>query len=413
MDGALRRPFFHGTMMARIPSCQSAAVDVLDRLLFNQILVFCVYGDSERDWLARIVDCVSSAVGETGATGLRAQCLTHCVLCLMEVQLSEDLDKLRLPGMVFPERSEGVSEEQSRRIYEHNRSYFQALVIAMSEMVHGDAMAPAYEIATDLTSAFRHAPASVRYRLAERCLVYAFPQAPLDGLSWLVKSDVIRSGKQMAAKLPELPTQPVFARIGLLCEFDMIRNYIGRAAGAPNVATIALNNSATKLSEATNKVLLSMQYGIEKLARLESRSNSVPTFDTGKQHDPGYLRDFYGRVSYFCPHMRIAKGTLGKWVGALGAVMVEIDQFLHRTGKPVYVEADNRNTVTSDVAIVLKHRGFTVGGRTLYERHSEYSERLFKQVRTYHQILETAGAAIPAYFGDLFYYSVIPNTDDL
>lgn len=399
--------------MGRIPSCQSAAVDVLDRLLFNQILVFCVYDDSERDWLARIVAGVASAVDATGTTGLRAQCLMHCVLCLMEVQLSEDLDEIRLPGMVFPERPEGVSEDQSRRIQEYNRSYFQAYVIAMSKMVHGDAMAPAHEIATDLAPAFRHAPASVRYRLAERCLVYAFPQAPLDGLSWLVKSDVIRSDKQMTAKLPELPSQPVFARIGLLCEFDMIRNYIGRVAGAPNIAAIALNHNATKLSEATNKVLLRMQYGIEELARLESLSNSVPTFDTGKLHDPAYLRGFYERVSRFCPHMRIAKGTLGKWVGALGAVMVEIDRFLHRTDKPVYVEADNSNTITSDVAIALKHRGFTVGGRTLYARHSEFSGNLFSQVRTYRQILETSGAAIPAHFCDLFYYSIVSNTADL
>jgi hypothetical protein len=400
-------------MMGRIPSWQSAAVDVLDRLLFNQILVFRVYSDSEREWLARIVNGVTSAVGETDTTGLHAQCLTHCVLCLMEVQLSEDLDKLRLPGIVFPERPEGVSEEQSRRIQEYNRSYFQASVIAMSKMVHGDAMAPAFEIAKDLTPALRHAPASVRYRLVERCLVYAFPQAPLDGLSWLVKSDVIRSDKQMAAKLTELPTPAVFARIGLLCEFDMIRNYIGRVAGAPNVAAVALNNSAIKLSEATNKVLLRMQYGIEELTRLESLSNSVPTFDTGKLHDPDYLRDFYERVSRFCPHMRIAKGTLGKWVGALGAVMVEIDRFRHRTDKRIYVEADNRNTITSNVACALKHRGFTVGGRTLYTRHSEFSEKLFNQVRTYHQILGSAGAAIPAHFGDFFYYSIMPNTADL
>lgn len=399
--------------MGRINNCQSAALDVLDRLLFNQILVFCVYNVRERIWLARIVEGVTRAVGATGATGLHAQCLTHSVLCLLEIHLSDNLDRIRLPGFVMPERPEGWSNEQFLEIQRFHRTAFMALAGAIAEEMHDVPMDQACEIASNLAAAFRHAPASVRFRLTERCLAYAFPEAPLDGLSWLIKAGVIRSRKQIADKLPALAAQPVFARIGLLCEFDMIRNYMGRATGASNIATIALNNSVAKRPEATNEVLLKVQYGIEALTRLESLTNVMHAFIIGKLDEPAYLRDFYKRVSRFCPHMRLTNGTLGKWVGALGAVMVEMERSLHRKQKPLYIDYNNTETITSDVERRLETRGFTVGGRTLYERHSEFSETLFRQVRVYYQLLHSYGAAAPAHLGDYIYYSAIPNTTDL
>ena len=396
--------------MGRIPSCQTAAIDVLDRLLFNQILVFCAYSEIERDWLTRIMNGVINAVRETGATGLQEECLKHGVLCLMEILLSDDIDKLQATGLVQIKRPEGLSEEEVRRANDYTRDYFLAYVIAILEKAHGDSMAPAYQIAANLAVLFRQAPSTVRYRLTERCLVYEFQQASLDCLGWLAKSEVIRSSKYPPDKLAELPGEAVFARIGLLCEFETLRNYIGRLTNTGNIADIALENSAGKLSEGTKTLLLMQKSLIDTRIQLDSLRNTSLFFDTERLRDKAYVIGFYTNASQFCTHSRIVKGTLAGRLGAIGAVMVEIDQSRHHTKKPLYNELDNNGTITDDVAMGLLKRGFTINGRTLYERHRVLSEKVLRQVQTYYQMLNANGVAISTQFEDIIYYGVVTNS---
>ncbi|MHB1115446.1 hypothetical protein [Sideroxydans sp.] len=404
--------FFLGKKLGRIPSCQTAAIDVLDRLLFNQILVFCAYSEIERDWLTRIMNGVINAVREAGATGLQKECLKHGVLCLMEILLSDDIDKLQATGLAQIKHPEGLSEEEVRRCRNYTRDYFLACVMAVLKKAHGNSMEPAYQIAANLAELFRQAPSTVRYRLTERCLVYEFQQAPLDCLSWLAKSEVIRSSKYPPDKLAELQGEAVFARIGLLCEFETLRNYIGRLTNTGNIADIALENSAGKLSEGAKTLLLTQKSLIDKQIQLDSLRNTFLFFDTERLRDKAYIIGFYTNASQFCTHFRIVKGTLAGRLGAIGAVMVEIDQSRHHT-KTLYNELDNNGTITDDVAMGLLKRGFTINGRTLYDRHRVLLEKVLRQVRTYYQMLNANGVAISTQFEDHYYYGVVTNSVDL
>lgn len=401
--------------MGRIPTCQSAALDVLDLLFFNQILVFCALDDSEREWLRKIVEDVSFSVRETGAIGLEAECMKHGVLCLLEIMLSDDQEKQEGAmgiSLVWPE---SLNMDVVREVDAYTRDFFQAFLWVLWEEAHGDVMKPVLQIATNLVDQFRSVPATVRYRLSERSLAIEFPMAPLDFVGWAAGADIIFSAKYSSVKLADslLETQETLAtRVGLLCEFAMVRNYMGVQTKAPNVASVALENNATPLSQNTIISLLEQKYRFEKLNRLPSLRNTFSVFKVG-QEDPDYARAFFSNVGQVCTRYRIWDGTLASWPGALGAAIVEINrQSMHRPVKPIYNDLNNTGSITDDVAKLLKKHGFTISARALYQRHHEFSEKVFRQVRTYHNLLKKYGVAFRPHHDDMIFYSLISSSAD-
>lgn len=399
--------------MGRIPPWQSAVLDVLDLLFFNQILVFSVFDDSECEWLRKIVEDVGLAVQETGATRIEAECIKHGVLCLLEIMLSDDQEKQEAAMDLPLARAESLKIEDVRKIDAYTREYFQALLSVLWEKAHGDVMKAVMQIATNLADRFSAAPSTVRYRLSERCLAIEFQMAPLDFLSWAAKAGIISSAKYSPAKLAETPSEMLAARVGLLCEFAMVRNYMCAQTYAPNIAGVALDNSVTSLSQDTVITLLKQKYRFEERCRLLPLRNTVPVFKVGRGDDSDCTRMFFNTVGQVYTRYRIWNGTLASWPGALGAAMVEIKRrSKRRPGKPLYNDLNNSGSITDDVAKLLNERGFTINGRTLYQRHHEFSEKVFRQIRTYHYLLRKFGVAFSPHQDDMMFYSLISSTAD-
>lgn len=61
---------------------------------------------------------------------------------------------------------------------------------------------------------------------------------------------------------------------------------------------------------------------------------------------------------------------------------------------------------------LFKKCGFTIDGRTLYRRHREFSEKVFRQVRTYHYLFKKYGVAFSTHHDHIMFYSLISNTAD-
>lgn len=80
--------------------------------------------------------------------------------------------------------------------------------------------------------------------------------------------------------------------------------------------------------------------------------------------------------------------------------------------KPIYDDINNAGSITDDVANLINERGFTINGRTLYQRHHEFSKKVFRQVHIYHQLLKKYGVAFSSHQDDMMYYSLISNTAD-
>ncbi len=328
--------------------------------------------------------------------------------------MSETIYKLSSTGLVHVQRPEGISEENLHQVDELNRDYFLGMVISIMQKVHGDLVASAYQIAGELAHKFHDAPAVVRYRLVERCLSYEFQQAPLDFLIWLLKQGVIVSSKNQPERLTELPLETVIARICLLCEFENIRNHVGRSISDVNIADLMLKNSARKPPIETISELFDLKFKNERLRHYESLSTHIYAFNIERLCDVNYIKYFFEKINEYGSRLRIWPGTLASWVGVLGAVLVEIDRASCPIKKAIYIEANNIGTITDDVAKSLKKRGLTIHGRTLYQRHhGELLGKIFKQVQVYYKIIDSNGVAIRPHFEDFFYYAVIVNTADL
>jgi hypothetical protein len=396
--------------MARITHQQIATLNILDWLYFNQVLVFSAYSQNDREWLKRIIDRVSDSVSETGVTGLKSELLKHYVLCLLEIFLSDDLlDKPKIEvfgrdiNIVPPA---GIDAGTLHRVLKYYKNFFSAVVIESGELAHKESLIPAQEIARDLLEHFCGAPVSVRYRLAERCLTYEFKNTPLDCFSWLAKLEVIRSAKYQSKDwVTPLPEQ-VIMRIGLLCEFEILRKLIGRMRRAPNLAEMVLKHKRTdELPESVTNPLVKNRQQLETLAYDKSLRETWIGFDFDRQFDPRYIAYFFTQVSHYFHRIRLWQGTQASWLGMLGGFIVEMERSCSCTNKPIYIELNNGGTITDDVSTFLRERGFSITGRTLYSGHRLFKEEIKSKVCSYYALLSIAKVTSPPEYDDVFYYA--------
>ena len=88
--------------MPRIAPAKRAALDILDRLFFNQTCIFSLSerlcagddGDSHAQAIAALVTLrqrVDEEIIASGESGVAAEALRHTVYCLLEAQLDDDL----------------------------------------------------------------------------------------------------------------------------------------------------------------------------------------------------------------------------------------------------------------------------------------------------------------------------------
>jgi hypothetical protein len=78
--------------------------------------------------------------------------------------------------------------------------------------------------------------------------------------------------------------------------------------------------------------------------------------------------------------------------------------------KPIYVEINNKGTVTDDISTFLRERGFSITGRRLYEHHSRFAKEIKNKVLFYYTMLGIAVAPPPE--NDVMYYFIVVTLHD-
>lgn len=399
--------------MSRVTPKQIAALDILDWLYFNQILVLSIYSENDQKWLKQIVDHVIDSVAKTGATGLKAEYLKHGVLCLLEIFLADDMEKFRIKLDINVELPSEEIADTLHRIHKYHSKLFSAWFIASGELARGESMSAALEIASDLQEQFCDAPASIRHRLAERCMAYEFKEAPLDFFTWLAELQVIRCGQYQSKNRITQLSELVIARIGLMCEFEILRRFIGRKGKAMNMAEIMLKNYISELPQGVTIQLLENKHQFENMTYTEPYSNTWLTFDINRRLDSTYIAYFFTQVSRYFHRIRLWQGTLASWVGTLGGFMVEMEMSCSHTKKSIYVESNNKGSITDDVSTFLHKQGFSIAGRALYERHRHFAKEIKSKVLFYYKMLEITEVAPPPENEDMYYYSVVALSNRL
>lgn len=402
--------------MARVGQHQSTALDVLDWLSFDQALVRCAYGVADRGWMLRLLERLKSAVASTGATGKAAECIKHTVLCLMEVALQDSMKDVlvtyseTLPGGFDPtllQLPEGIDPVVYDRVHSFQRDFFMGAVLGIGQKARTVDLNVATTIAYELIPEFRTAPASVRFRLTERMLAFEFEESPLQFFSWLLEQDVLRSTKWHSHEATRQSDEDVITRIGLLCEFETIRNWIISCSSSPDAEHVMLAQ-APHGSNNAKKQLLEYQYFWNLLDLTKKRS--MTAFFPDRLRNKEYARQFVRNVGRSFPRMRLVPGTQGRWLSMIGALMVSIRKAYVAPEAAIYDECNNDDSNTAAIAKYLANWGFEIEPRTLYLGHKHYVREIAPRIKLYHEYQIRTGFVPSPHSEDLGYAATIVLT---
>ncbi|MYM34010.1 hypothetical protein GTP38_06615 [Duganella sp. FT94W] len=384
---------------------------MLDRLYFNQALVFSQFTDTEMRPLEGIINSVAREVEGAGATGVEAELWKHYVLCFLEVLLADDTSMIWKSVKIEDMPAPDMSDDMLKKISDHQQTYFAALILSMGGLMHELPGAELLDIAMRLAPEFRSAPAVVRYRLVDRSLAMEHPPAPLMFLAWMAESDILHPAKYKPRSDAEPLDARVLARLGLLSEFEQIRELGGRHLLVGNQAAWLLKSDKLKLSEPVVKQLLKEKARLEELSFIKTLGGSVRRFEIEKSGDAAYMQSFFSDLSLRWSRPRAYQGKQSTWTGALGGALVSYTR--RYTGETVYNATGNKDTISAKIAQDLLDFGFRLTANTLYRRYTDFDLDIGRSARQYHIMLNNFAHAWPAYEPDGFYLQVIISREKL
>ena len=395
--------------MGRTSPSQVAALDLIDKLFFNQILVCCFFTE-ELCWLNDLDTEIELELTHRNIDGAQRQLVKHCVLCLMEAELSESLSLLKeaYPDKV-PDLPADLTLEQHEKIARYRLDFFEAVVLASMSKLHQCDMGLPIEITNILLEKYSEAPATVRYRLVERMFAFNFISAPIDCFTWLAKMGVLKSTKHSGAWLISRYPPGFLQRLALLCEFDMLRDYIRRASsmgGTAGNASVEQICKIRKLSQQTMRLLVNRMAKDMEVNSMPNLKNSFPAVSLDELENPASVERFFASLNSYAIRFRAFPGTLASWVGMLCGGGVEVLHCLQDKKNPIYAAEFNEGTLTQYISDGMKSRGFDITPRAIYERHRDFKETTFKAVSIYYQMKLVENVAIPPDVKDITYEAI-------
>ncbi|MBC3832863.1 hypothetical protein H8K33_15240 [Undibacterium amnicola] len=384
--------------MARPTPQLTAALDILDWLHFNQALVYSVFSEEDVFWLRKIFERVKAAVAATRQSGIDAEIMKHYVLCYLEIFLS-DGDSI------------GFSEAETyEKVLKYNKIFFSAMVNAKAKSTGKHVAESALTIATELCIEFRTAPATVRFRLTERCMVYEFPNAAMSALKWFVEAEAISSAKYKVGTRAHEKHRLVVVRIGLLCELKLTRIETRRAKSPERckprrVVEQLFDNVIDKLQSPIEKILIQQagKLWMEKLYDKEPPDNSIHAFLINHAFERDYVAQFLNQISTVWKHSRFYEATAAAWPSIIGAFDLVIAKF-NNEAKKIYESRKNTATSSDDVSKTLLLHGFTIQARTLYLHHREFNQVIQPRIKNYYASLQSSKRVIAAEDEDFWYF---------
>lgn len=386
--------------MARVTRHQAAALDILDWLYFNQILVHCIYSESEWHWFWSLLDDVKQAVAQTGATDQNAECLKHAIFCVMEIELHDSISRhavdLQIP---FPD---GITQESFKHFEAHQRLSFLATLEVFSKTAGRLSQQIAIEIAERLISKYRDGPIELKYRLAERCLAFEYMAAPVEFFKWMLHLGALESKKYRRVASTVGFNELIALRIGLLCEFQALRTAWRVTYDSQSPSMPLLQN----VDQLTRRERDEIFKNIRHFDDLSAQTNrKFGYFVPNRMLEASYMQTFLQTYGQNCFRTRLVSGTQGKWLGMLGATLMRIRRRVLQPDETIYSEEGSGDSNSKKIAAFLLARGFTVQPRTLYEHYRDLIDDIEPKVAAYCKMQNKINAVPCALSRDCFYES--------
>lgn len=392
--------------MARLTPSHIAGLDLIDKLFFNQILVFCCFSEELR-WLIELDKDLECELTERGLAGPHRQVVKHSVTSLLEADLSESMLQLKeVYPDVCPDFPSNLDRGICNKVEEHDRFFFKAAFLAVLSKAHQCDSNASVQISGKLVEKYRNAPATFRYRLSDRLFAWNFMAAPVDCFTWLSKMGVLKSSKHPGKFLTERYGPEFLHRLVLLCELDELRSFMRRSSGTKGSNGVVMFDEMSRSGNLTPEAISSLMNKAFKELQVTSMphlKNSFPCMHLGRLQDSATVQRFFANLNNYSLRVRTFQGGLSSWTGMLCGGIVEVLAGISEENTAIYAAQFNDGTLTDRISKAMSLRGFLITDRAIYERHRDFKETILKAVETYYRMKLGENVAFPPHSPDVTY----------
>ncbi|MGX4744622.1 hypothetical protein [Providencia rettgeri] len=402
--------------MPSLTKLQKAAFDAVDTLHFNQVFMGFIYGESIEEWYPWILNGINKILQKEGLTGKQAEITKHYLLCALEIRLTADDQYLSDVAESFKELNpddSSLNRETFEKIANYERLYSFATLSIFAEhngVTPNFFLQATNELMSDKVLALSTMPFIIRYRLAECCYAYEYPDAPFLFYHELVNRNIIACGKYSRktdkyAKELNSELSLLFIRAGLLFELKMLQRMLEVTIPYEKNGTIVLPKLDAETSRTDRKLLADYYKRLVDLS-LQGKGEGTLLFFKCKEHVSVIkAKKFLNNMNRFYFHKRMFGGSQGKWLGTLGGFEIEI-RSVAEPELAIYYEADNSLTISEKVKSKFLDYGFSVSARSLYLRHKPIKKSSYPQILYYYCGLLEQQCMLPWHINRDGYYDL-------
>ncbi|MGE6323327.1 hypothetical protein ACQKEF_24230 [Pseudomonas oryzihabitans] len=416
--------------MARINKAQKAALDFLDLVFFNELLVYRGMDAEERQQLETVIWRVTQ-MSESRHSGRESEIIKHLAYYFLEVSLATTTEELRQASPVEVP-SLDLSKETIKAVNQYTNDLQMAFMLAMTETSTGVLASYALEIADVLKDEFAGYSALVRRDLLKRCFVREFKDVSIVLYCWLAVTGVLPVTKNSPDRIYRKFDENFTIRLALLADYEMIVHGLKMMISKDNSICVFLGKQQFELKETTVDRLLDIQKHFNE-AITKSSLRGIPLINMRDLASPAQIQDFFERWGTRKVRLRMHTGTLASWLGTLGAGMVELQlwrEYEHaaREKYPNGIESvdinelkvpaifnacDNQHTISEFVKERLSEKGLRINPDTLYRNHSMMRKTILRLLEMYCKLTRDAGIVMSPMYDDVFYGSTFILADKL
>ncbi len=305
--------------MPRVNKMQHSGEDLLDQILFHELVVRTSMTDLELEQLADVIRRVDKMVGEK-FSGTEAEIVTHLSYCFLDICLADPIIKFRESGIAaeFVPKL-GLSDEESLKAEKSIALMHVAVLLAITETVFGIDASFAVEVRDALVDKFAAYSPLVRGNLAQRCFAFECPFSSALTYCWLVNKGVFQSKKHVSSEIFS-DFHPDFSiRLHLLAVHEALKNstVLGISTLQSQIASLSvLRSNREKFEIKEFDKLTDVKYGLEKAEGNKSVLLGL-TIDQLTSPDHSAIQQFFTMLAAYSHRYRMNSGTLASWPGLI------------------------------------------------------------------------------------------------
>jgi hypothetical protein len=305
---------------------QQAGEDLLDQVLFHELVVHTSMTDIELKQLLDVLTSVNAMVSGN-FSGTDASIVTHLSLCFLEISLADSIVNMRelVSTEDFPDI--GMSDDDYLKMDKNIRMDQMWLLLAMTNRMYGIDASFALDVHATLVEKVSNYFALVRGNLVHRCFAIQFEYSSALTYCWLVSKGVLKSERKSRSTNAEFSDfSPEFViRLNLLSMFDAFKN-----TSLPGFSSVdSLHKSLSRFYDNRAKFEYT-KMETTRLTELKSRLEAAEwnsSFIVGlsieqlTSSDQSASQRFFTNLYPYSHRYRMHSGTLASWPNLIAAAI--------------------------------------------------------------------------------------------